>query len=667
VFELFVRKLPPGRNFLIAAGLEQAVEFLEGLRFGETELEWIRSSGLFKLDFADRLAALRFTGDVHAMPEGTVFFPNEPIVRVTAPMPEAQLVESRLVNLVHFEVLVASKAARCVLAAPGRRLIDFGLRRAHGAEAGLLAARASYLAGFDGTSAALAAPRFGIPVLGTMAHSFVQAHATESAAFAHFVHAFPQTALLLIDTYDTVAAARKVAELAPQLARDGIALRGVRLDSGDLAQLAREVRRVLDEAGLATATIFASGNLDERRVRDLVTSGAPIDAFGIGTSLVTSADAPYLDAVYKLQEYAGRPRRKRSTGKATWPGRKQVFRRYGPDGHFARDVVAEERDRQPGTPLIEQVMAGGRRLRPLPALGEIRARARAQLDQLPPALRTLEDAPEPYPVDIAAGLRVLAAEVDAATEGGAAAWRTGPPLAAERLDFGQNVAGGAAYAVAEVPELRADHESQEASMKFSGWKVAAPAAALALAMGVALAQQPAKPGPGPGPGMGSGMMGGYGPGGPGYGMGPGMMGGYGPGGPGGYGPGYGMGPGMMGGGMMGGGMMGMGPGMGRALWSLDLSDAQRKEVIKVQDELRKKNWEIAGKMQDEMARLRDAYWGSDKRDRQAISAAYKKLGELRQQRVENSLDAAERIEKVLTAEQRGQLRRLGPWWSDEVQ
>ena len=421
VFELFVRKLPPGRNFLVAAGLEQAVEFLEGLRFGERELEWIGSSGLFKPEFAAHLAGLRFTGDVHAMPEGTVFFAGEPILRVTAPMPEAQLVESRLVNLLHFEVLVASKAARSVLVASGKRLIDFGLRRAHGAEAGLLAARAAYLAGFDGSSAVLAAPRFGIPVFGTMAHSFVQSHESEAAAFAHFAHAFPRNALLLIDTYDTVAAARKVAALAPELARDGIAVRGVRLDSGDLDALARAVRDVLDRAGLPEATIFASGNLDESGVRDLVAAGAPIDAFGVGTSLVTSSDAPSLDAVYKLQEYAGQARRKRSAGKATWPGRKQVYRHYGADGRFARDVVTEEKDVQPGEALIEQVMSSGKRLRALPELEASRARARAQLARLPAELQTLGDAAEPYPVEFAPALRALAAAVDAVTEGRAGA------------------------------------------------------------------------------------------------------------------------------------------------------------------------------------------------------------------------------------------------------
>jgi nicotinate phosphoribosyltransferase len=417
VFELFVRKLPPGRNFLVAAGLEQAVEFLEQLAFGDEELAWIRSSGVFKPAFAERLARFRFTGEVHAMPEGTVFFPNEPVLRVTAPMPEAQLVESRLLNLLHFEVMVASKAARAVLVAPGKRLIDFGMRRAHGAEAGLLAARAAYLAGFDGSSAALAAPRFGIPVFGTMAHSFVQAHESESAAFRHFARAFPGAALLLIDTYDTVAAARKIVRLAPELAREGIALRGVRLDSGDLGALARDVRRVLDDAGLTQAMIFASGNLDEHQVRDLVATGAPIDAFGIGTSLVTSTDAPSLDAVYKLQEYAGRPRRKRSTGKATWPGRKQVYRRDGADGRFAGDTVTAETDRQPGAPLLEQVMAGGRRVRPLPTLAEARDRARAQLARLPEPLTRLEAAPTAYPVEIAPALHALAAEVDAATSG----------------------------------------------------------------------------------------------------------------------------------------------------------------------------------------------------------------------------------------------------------
>jgi nicotinate phosphoribosyltransferase len=336
-----------------------------------------------------------------------VFFPNEPLLRVTAPLPQAQLLETRVLNLVHLQTVIASKAARSVLAARGRRLIDFGLRRAHGAEAGLLAARASYLAGFSGTSVVLAAQRFGIPAFGTMAHSFVQAHEDEAASFAHFAEVFPRSAVLLIDTYDTVAGARK----AVALARSGVQLKGVRLDSGDLDSLSREVRAILDAAGLKDAIIFASGNLDEERVAELVAAGAPIDSFGIGTSLVTSADSPFLDAVYKLEEYAGRPRRKRSTGKATWPGRKQVYRRSAADGMFCGDVVTLESDPQPGEPMLVKVISRGERL-PQPSLEAARARALAQLERLPPGLRSLHEAAVPYPVEIAPALRLLADSVD---------------------------------------------------------------------------------------------------------------------------------------------------------------------------------------------------------------------------------------------------------------
>jgi nicotinate phosphoribosyltransferase len=414
VFEFFVRKLPRGRNFLVAAGLEQALEFLEKLRFGPEELDWLRGCGLFRPGLADYLEKLRFTGEVHAMPEGTVFFPNEPILRVTAPLPQAQLVETRLINLLHFETLVASKAARSALAAPGKLLVDFGLRRAHGAEAGLLAARAAFIGGFAGSATVLAGAEFGIPVYGTMAHSFVQAHDDEARAFEDFARAFPKNAILLIDTYDTEAAARKVVELAPRLAAEGIAVKGVRLDSGDLADHARKVRRILDQGGLQQAVVFASGNLDEYRLQALMAAGAPIDGFGVGTSLVTSADASSLDSVYKLMEYAGRPRRKRSEGKATWPGRKQVFRRRGGDGRLAGDTLTVEGDLQEGEPLIARVMAGGRRLAPSPALPDIRARALAQLAALPEGLRALEDA-APYPVEVAPALQALAREVDALT------------------------------------------------------------------------------------------------------------------------------------------------------------------------------------------------------------------------------------------------------------
>ncbi len=405
VFELFVRKLPAGRNFLLAAGLEQALAFVEELRFGEEELAWIERSGLFRPAFLDRLARLRFTGEVLAMPEGTVFFPDEPLLRVTAPLPEAQLLETRVLNLVHFQTLVASKAARCRLAAPGKRLIDFGLRRAHGGEAGLLAARASYAAGFDGSSTVLAAQSFGIPVFGTMAHSFVQAHESEKEAFAAFATVFPENAVLLVDTYDTVEGARKAVEVGR-----AHKLRGVRLDSGDLGALSREVRKLLDEGGQKDAIVFASGNLDEFRLAELLAAGAPIDAFGIGTSLVTSADHPYLDMVYKLQEYGGKARRKRSTGKATWPGRKQVYRRSDEDGVFAGDTVSLESDPQPGEALLRPAMRDGRRLA-MPPLAAVRARALSQMQSLPAQLRSLGRVPD-YPVRISDSVRRLAAEVD---------------------------------------------------------------------------------------------------------------------------------------------------------------------------------------------------------------------------------------------------------------
>lgn len=412
VFEFFVRKKPPERNFFIAAGLEPLLRYLESLQFSPEELAWLAKTGRFSNRFIDDLSRLRFAGDVDAMPEGTVFFPNEPIVRVTAPLPQAQLIETRLINLLHLQTLIASKAARSVLAAPGKLLIDFGLRRAHGAEAGLTAARAAYLAGFAGSSNVLAEFADGVPSYGTMAHSFVQAHEEETEAFLRFARAQPDNVLLLIDTYDTEAAAKKVVSIAPRLKSKGIEIKGVRIDSGDLADHAKKVRRILDEGGLPGVKIWASGNLDEQVVRDLLASGAPIDGFGIGSRLDTSADVPYLDCAYKLQEYAGRARRKRSEGKATWPGRKQVYRRSGPDGRIAEDLLTLESDPQEGEALLQPVMRAGRRLAPSPSLAESRRRAAAELARLPEPLRRLEEAP-PYRVKISEGLQRLAAEVDA--------------------------------------------------------------------------------------------------------------------------------------------------------------------------------------------------------------------------------------------------------------
>jgi len=411
VFEFFVRKLPPRRGFLLAAGLEQALVFLENLRFSREEIDWLAGTRRFEKSLLDQLADFHFTGDVHAIPEGRVFFANEPILRITAPMPQAQLLETRLINILHFQSLIASKAARVVLAAPGKLLVDFGLRRAHGAEAGLMAARASYIAGFAGTATLLAEHDFGIPSFGTMAHSFVEAYDSETAAFESFARARPQNLTLLLDTYDTEAAARKVVALAPKLSAMGSPVRAVRLDSGDLIALSRSVRRILDDGGLGKVTIFASGGLDEDNIADMVKSGAPIDGFGVGTSLTTSSDVPALDCAYKLQEYAGQPRRKRSTGKATWPGRKQVWRRYGADGRMAGDILSLETDAHPSEPLLELVMKDGERVGPAPALADIRACAARDLARLPEPLRLLQ-ADATYPVEVAEPLVQLAAQVD---------------------------------------------------------------------------------------------------------------------------------------------------------------------------------------------------------------------------------------------------------------
>ncbi len=416
VFELFARALPGRRGFLMAAGLEQALDFLENLRFSADEIAWLKSTGRFRSNLLDYLVEFRFSGDVHAMPEGTVFFANEPILRVTAPLPQAQFVESRLINILHFQSLVAAKAARCVLAAPAKLLVDFGMRRAHGAEAALMAARASYIAGFAGTATVLAGKDFGIPLYGTMAHSYIEAFADEVTAFETFARARPENVVLLLDTYDTEAAARKVVALAPKLKAAGIAIRGVRLDSGDLVALAKSVRGILDAGGLKDTTIFASGGLDEDSLLAFAKVGAPIDGIGIGTSLTTSADAPSADCVYKLQEYAGLARRKRSEKKATWPGRKQVWRHYDTDGRMAGDVLGLDGSEQAGEPLIELVMQDGKPMKPAPSFDEVRRHATHELERLPEALRRLEPGAS-YAVEVAADLVKLAAAVDSRVQG----------------------------------------------------------------------------------------------------------------------------------------------------------------------------------------------------------------------------------------------------------
>jgi len=404
-FDLFVRSLPPERNFLVACGLEHALDYLERFRFDDAALRYLTSLDMFGDDFLDRLRALRFTGEVWAVPEGEVAFPEEPLIRVTAPIVEAQMVETFLLNCVGYQTMVASKAARVAIACRDHQFVDFSPRRDHGADAALKAARAAYVGGAVGTSLVLGGQVYGIPVSGTMAHSYVMRFDREEDAFRAFARDFPQSAILLIDTYDTEEAARKVLTVASELAREGVTITGVRLDSGDLADLSLSVRKILDEGGCSDVRIFASGDLDEYRIAELLEHGAPIDAFGVGTQLGTSGDAPWLGVVYKLAE-AATPRIKLSIGKVTLPGRKQVHRvRSG--GRLDHDVIALEGEEVDGQPLLEHVMQDGVRTASSPPLRDLQERCRTAVAELPEPLRSIRPAPEPYRVERSVQLSAL--------------------------------------------------------------------------------------------------------------------------------------------------------------------------------------------------------------------------------------------------------------------
>lgn len=404
-FSLFVRRLPPHRSYLIAAGLEDVLRYLESFRFSHAALEHLRSLDLFEPGFLAHLEQVRFTGSVRAVAEGTPVFADEPLLEVTAPLAEAQLVESAVLNVCHLQTMLATKAARCVLAARGRPVVEFGLRRTHGVDAALKAVRCSYLAGAAQTSDVLGGWTYGVPAAGTMAHSFVCAFPQEIDAFRAFARGFPARSILLLDTYDTLSAAHKAVQVARELAGRGGKLAGVRLDSGDLVTLSSAVRTVLDAAGFADVKILVSGNLDENTIAACLAAGAPIDAFGVGTRMTVSADAPYLDMAYKLVHYDGRDVLKTSAGKETWAGEKQVYRRHGSDGRALGDVLAS-RDEPPladGDPLLELVMQHGRLTRPLPSLSAIRTRCAARIAALPEAvLRTA--APAVFPVEPSAAL-----------------------------------------------------------------------------------------------------------------------------------------------------------------------------------------------------------------------------------------------------------------------
>ena len=417
-FSLFSRQLPRGRSFLVAAGLEDVLNFLRDFRFSDDALSYLDSLDLFEPSFLEFLRELRFTGLVRAVPEGTVVFQNEPLVEITAPIIEAQLVETAVLNLVHFQTLLASKAVRCVLAARGRPVTDFGLRRTHGIDAGMKAARCAFIAGVGTSSNVMAGLHYGIPPTGTMAHSYVSAFPREIDAFRAFARAFPAQTTLLLDTYETITAARKAVVVAKEMEAKGQRLAGVRLDSGDLIGLSREVRRILDEAGLAYVKIFASGGLDETGIEECLAGGAPIDAFGVGTRMDVSADLPYLDMAYKLVEYDGRPVLKSSAGKGTWAAQKQVYRRLRSGEGFAGDVIAlREEPAPPGTVeiLMRSVMERGRLLAPHPALTAIRDYRAAQVASLPQDLRELDEAAA-YPVSYSERLVSLQHSLEAQIE-----------------------------------------------------------------------------------------------------------------------------------------------------------------------------------------------------------------------------------------------------------
>jgi len=397
VFETLFRKLPQGRSYVMAAGLSDVLDFLETFQFHPEDIDYLRELRLFTEEFLQSLSAVRFTGDVWAVPEGTVVFPNEPIVQVIAPILEAQLAETFVVNQIHLQSVIASKAARVVEVARGRMVVDFGARRAHGTDAALKVARASYLAGIAGTSNLLAAREYGIPAFGTMAHSFIQAFDNELDAFTAFARLYPGTTLL-VDTYDTLRGVDHVIELAKH--REHLNVAAIRLDSGDLGALSKAARAKLDAAGLNQVEIFASSGLDEYRIAALIDDGCPIDAFAVGTKLAVAQDAPALDMAYKLVEYEGTGRTKFSSGKVIYPGRKQVVRRLD-HGVFAGDTIGQPDEELDGEPLLVPVMKHGRRLPQYdPGLPASRSWARQQVDHLPPQLRSLEATGWSYPVDV---------------------------------------------------------------------------------------------------------------------------------------------------------------------------------------------------------------------------------------------------------------------------
>ncbi len=411
-FSLFIRKYPKNRGYFVAAGLSEALEFLATLHFNEPDLAFLESTGLFRAPFLEYLKDLRFTGEVYALPEGSIFFKDEPLLEVSAPIIEAQLVETFIINAVNLQTLIASKAARSVQAAQGRPLIDFSLRRTQGSDAGLKVARASYLAGFTGTSNVLAGKLYDIPIFGTMAHSYITSFHEEIEAFRVFAKNFPHITTLLVDTYDDVEGARKAARVGQEMESRGERLRSVRLDSGDIAAISKKVRQVLNQEGLDYVTILASGGFDEMKIAEVLAAGGLIDSFAVGTKIGVSADAPYFDIAYKLVKYAGHPVMKLSTGKVTLVDKKQVWRSFDDKSRMSGDVIAlREESCTEGMPLLKRVMKNGVLLGPPPSLQESRDYFQQQYQLLPEAYKALENPPQ-YPVGLSQALAAQEAQVE---------------------------------------------------------------------------------------------------------------------------------------------------------------------------------------------------------------------------------------------------------------
>ncbi len=404
-FSLFIRDYPPNRGYFISAGLFEVLDFLESFRFTREDLDYLESTGLFSDDFLQYLADLRFTGDMVAIPEGRIFFRDEPILEITAPIIEAQLVESLIINAINLQVTIATKASRCVYASQKRTVVDFALRRTQGTDAAIKVARASYIVGFKGTSNVLAGRLYGMPIYGTMAHSFVCSFKEEINAFRAFSEIFPQNTVLLIDTYDTIKGAHKAVSIAREMAKRGEKLNGVRLDSGDLVELSKEVRAVLRQAGFNDVSIFASGGLDEFDISRLLENGSEIDAFGIGTKMGVSADAPYTDMAYKLVQYNRRPVLKLSPGKLTLVGEKQVFRRKSND-QLIKDFIGLRHEDFEGEPLLNVYMKNGKRTQPSESLQDIRERFLDEFSLLDESCKRLEK-PATFPVGITPDLEEL--------------------------------------------------------------------------------------------------------------------------------------------------------------------------------------------------------------------------------------------------------------------